>query len=74
MPQFTITYNSDRAPEMVEADRVTVVERNGQVVLHREVMVMNRPREIVVRRLSVAEVLSVEETHETATGPRTFRP
>ena len=61
MAQYRITYSDDRAVEVVEADRVTVVESSGQIVLHREVMIMNRSREIVVRRLAGSDVRSVTE-------------
>lgn len=61
MPEFKITYVRDQAHEVVQADRVSVRESNGQIVFHREVMVMNRPREIVVRRLAGRDIVSVEE-------------
>lgn len=58
---FRVTYRPElnRPAEVVEADRVDVEGSNGLFVLRRQVMVMNRPRDIVVRRISAAEVLSV---------------
>jgi len=48
---------------MVEADAVAV-EGGGHVVLRRVVFVIGQPREVVVRRLSVGEVLAVDECSE----------
>jgi hypothetical protein len=58
--QFRVIY-TDATTEIVEADRVTVVENSGQIVFHTEVTVMNRTREIVSRRLSGALVRVVSE-------------
>jgi hypothetical protein len=38
-----------------------VVENSGQIVFHTEVMVMNKPREIVPRRISGNGVRDVSE-------------
>ncbi|MCW2671807.1 MAG: hypothetical protein JWP14_396 [Frankiales bacterium] len=66
MTLHRVTYKDERPDEFIQADRVTVVESNGQVVLHRDVLVMNRTREIVIRRLAGREITSVEEWEEPA--------
>jgi hypothetical protein len=62
VPTFRITYRPelDRAREDVEADRADVEGGNGMVVLRGTVLLMGRPREVVVRRLSARDVLSVD--------------
>lgn len=74
MPPFTVTYNSRHAPEVVEADRVTVVESSGQIVFHKEVTVVNIPRDIVVRRLAGSEVRSVTEFEASRPPAQTAPP
>lgn len=61
MPTFRITYRPERAlpPEEVEGDRV-VVEGDRHVVVRRTVLVIGQPREVVVRRLSGDDVVSVD--------------
>lgn len=66
MPRYTVVYKDERPDEFFQADRVSVVESSGQIVLHGEVMVMNRSREIVIRRLAGREITSVEEWMEPA--------
>lgn len=60
MPQSRITYSTDRACEVVEPDRVRIRPPSGQVLLHKTISVAGQPREVVVRRLSGAEVRSIE--------------
>jgi hypothetical protein len=59
---YRVTYRPelDREPEDVEADAVTVEGGNGLVVLRQVVMVIGRPREVVIRRLRGGDVVSVE--------------
>lgn len=59
MSLYRITYSTDAADEVVEADRVAV-EAGGQIVLHQIVMVIGQPREIVVLRLRGRDVASVQ--------------
>ncbi len=62
MPMYRVTYRPDAGlpPELVETDRVSV-EPAGLVVMHRSVLVIGSPREVVVRRFSGAQVLDVAE-------------
>lgn len=61
MPHYRITYATNRPPEVVEADRVSLQPGNAQVLLHKTVLVVGLPREVVVRRLSGGDVTAVEE-------------
>ena len=63
MPTFTITYLPETGlpTEDVEADDARV-EAGGQIVLRRTVLVMAQPRDVVVRRLPGAQVVSVEQS------------
>jgi hypothetical protein len=65
LPIFRVTYTSDRPYELVEADRIDVEGSNGLLIFRREVSVMNRPRDIVARRISAADVATVEQVEES---------
>ena len=58
MPTYRVTYRTGlpMATEDIEADSVTVQAGTGHVVLHRAVLVIGRPREVVVRRLRGQDV------------------
>ena len=61
MPVYRLTYRADlgRKPEIIEADTLTV-EDTGNVVLRKIVLVIGLPREVVVRRLRGADLVSVD--------------
>lgn len=62
MPEYLITYRPDtgQLPETVQADSVTV-EGETHVVFRQTRLVIGLPREIVVRRIRAAGVVSVDE-------------
>ena len=59
--KYRISYTGDRPDEILAADRVTVEGAHALIVLHREVLVMGSPREVVVQRVAGADESSVEE-------------
>ena len=62
MPEYRITYrpDADRAPEVVDADDVTL-EGESHLVFRRTQLVIGRPRQVVARRIVAAGVLTVDE-------------
>jgi hypothetical protein len=61
MTAFTITYRDEtgRAAETVEADVAELDPAGVWLVLRRVVLVVGRPREVVVRRLAAGDVAEV---------------